>query len=60
MHRVTNGHMSKMNRDEWRKLNMRDGKIISQSFYNYIDRHASKDLKKKLTDAGIWNQSNIK
>jgi hypothetical protein len=59
MHRVVNNHMSKMNRDEWRKLNMLDGKIISQSFYVHIERHASKDLKKKLKKAGIWNQSNI-
>ena len=60
MHRIVNNHMSKMNRDEWRKLNMLDGKIISQSFYDHINRFASDDLKKKLTDAGIWNQSNIK
>jgi hypothetical protein len=60
MHRVVNNHMGKMNRDEWRKLNMLDGKIISQSFFDHINRFASDDLKKKLEDTEIWKQSNIK
>jgi len=60
MHRIVNNHMGKINRDEWRKFNMLDGKIISQSFYDHINRFASDDLKKKLEKAGIWNQSNVK